>query len=50
MAQIKGRVWKFKSLIGLVVKMGRGLSVAVVARIEDALRDLTMKITDLYIR
>ena len=50
MAQIKGRVWKFKSLTGLAMKMGRGLSVAVVARIEDALRDLTMKITDLYIR
>ena len=30
--------------------MGRGLSVAVVARIEDTLRDPTVKITDLYIR
>jgi hypothetical protein len=33
-----------------VVKMPQWLSVAITARIEDALRDLTIKITDRYIR
>ena len=43
------KVWNFKSLIGVAVKMPNRLNVTVVARIEDALRDLIIKITKCYI-
>jgi hypothetical protein len=43
-------VWNFKSLIGVAVNMPNRLSVTVVARIKDALRDPTIKITDRYIQ
>jgi hypothetical protein len=32
------------------MKMPRGLSIVVMARIKDALRDLTVKIDDFYIQ
>ena len=40
----------FKSLIRLVLKMPHRLSAAVIARIEDALREPNIMITPYYIQ